>query len=163
MTKTSMTEKPQDEKNELNELKAQAEANLNGWKRAQADYHNLEKEYAQRMGKMAEYAAAEMIAKFMPVIDNFELALAHMPKEVAESEWAKGLFQVQKERDDLLKTLDIERIECIGKEFNPHLHEAIGYEPSDLAEGKVTKEVQIGYKMKDRLIRPARVIVSKGK
>ena len=151
------------EKSELETLKAQAEANLNGWKRAQADYHNLEKEYAARMSKMAEYAAAEMIAKFMPVIDNFELAIAHVPADVKDSEWMKGMYQVQKERDELLKTLDIERIECVGKEFNPHLHEAIGHEPSDLAEGKVTKEVQIGYKMKDRLIRPARVIVSKGK
>ncbi len=147
---------------ELIDLQAKCDEYLSGWKRAQADYHNLEKEYAQRMSKMADYAAAEMIAKFMPVIDNFELALEHIPDEIKDSEWAKGLFQVQKERDDLLAVLGIKRIESVGKQFDPHQHEAISHEPSDLAEGKIIKEVQIGYKMKDRLIRPARVIVSKG-
>src|SRR3990167_2461153 len=116
---------------ELEELKTKCEEYLAGWKRSQADYQNLQKEYIGRMANLAEYASAEIIAKFMPVIDNFELALEHIPAEIIDSEWAKGLFQVQKERDDLLKTLDIERIESIGQEFDPHRHEAVGHEPSN--------------------------------
>ncbi|MDZ4221282.1 MAG: nucleotide exchange factor GrpE [Patescibacteria group bacterium] len=146
------------------ELQAKADEYLAGWKRSQADYQNLEREYSQRMASIAEYSAADVIAKFMPVIDNFELALLHMPKEIKDLEWASGLFQVQKDRDALLQTLNIERIISVGQKFDPHMHEAVGYEPSEkVAEGSIIKEVQIGYKMKDRLIRPARVIVSKGK
>lgn len=145
------------------EREAKADEYLAGWKRAQADYHNLEKDYARRMAGMAEYAAADVIAKFMPVIDNFELALAHMPEDIKNSEWAKGLFRVQKERDEMLETLNIERIKSVGQKFDPHMHEAVGHEPSEkVSEGNVITEVQVGYKIKDRLIRPARVIVSKG-
>jgi len=146
------------------ELQAKADEYLAGWKRAQADYQNLEKDYARRMASMAEYAAADIIAKLLPVIDNFELALVHLPEDVKNSEWAKGLFQVQKERDEMLESLGIERIKSVGQKFDPHQHEAVGHEPSEkVAEGSVIKEVQIGYHMKDRLIRPARVIVSKGR
>lgn len=145
------------------ELQTKADEYLAGWKRAQADYQNLEKEYARRMASIAEYAAADIIAKFMPVIDNFELALLHLPEDAKSSEWAKGLFQVQKERDEMLETLGIERVQSKGKRFDPHQHEAVGHEPSEtVPEGHVIKEVQVGYAMKDRLIRPSRVIVSKG-
>ncbi len=155
--------KDEPENSELEELKKKCEEYLNGWKRSQADYQNLEKDYAGRMANMARYAAAEVISKFMPVIDNFELALSHVPEDIKDSEWVRGLFQVRRERDELLKTLSIERIESVGQEFDPHQHEAVGHEPSDtVPEGHITKEVQIGYTMKDRLIRPARVIVSKG-
>ncbi len=153
-----------DEDQKRAELQTKADEYLAGWKRAKADYQNLEKEYAHRMASMAEYAAADIIAAFMPVIDNFELALLHLPEDVKNSEWAKGLFQVQKERDEMLATLGIERIQTVGKHFDPHRHEAVGHEPSeDVPEGHIIKEVQVGFKMKDRLIRPARVIVSKGK
>ncbi len=151
------------EKDELEELRLKSEEYLAGWKRSQADYQNLQKEYIVRMANMAEYASAEIIARLMPVIDNFELALEHAPPEIAGSEWMKGMFQIQKERDDLFKTLGIERVKSVGAPFDPHRHEAVGHEPSaTVAEGKIIKEAQIGYKIKDRLIRPARVIVSKG-
>ncbi|MEK7189079.1 MAG: nucleotide exchange factor GrpE [Patescibacteria group bacterium] len=148
----------------LEELRTQADEYLAGWKRAQADYQNLEKEYAKRMASIAEYAAADIIARFLPVIDNFELALSHMPKDVRGSEWARGLLQVQKERDETFAAMGIARILSDGAHFDPHLHEAVGYEPSDtVPDGHIIKEAQVGYKMEGRLIRPARVIVSKGK
>lgn len=158
-----MTHK-KDEDPKLQELQAKAEEYLAGWKRSQADYQNLEKDYAKRMATLAEYAAADVIAKFMPVIDNFEMALLHMPEDSKNSEWAQGLFQVQKERDEMLNTLNIKRIKSVGQKFDPHMHEAVGHEPSEsVPDGHVIKEVQIGYRMEGRLIRPARVIVSKGK
>ena len=147
----------------LEELRTQADEYLAGWKRAQADYQNLEKEYAKRMANIAEYAAADIISKFMPVIDNFELALLHMPEDAKGSEWARGLLQVQKERDETFAAMGIARILSAGAHFDPKVHEAVGYEPSDtVLDGHIIKEVQVGYKMESRLIRPARVIVSKG-
>ena len=154
-----MTKKPKN--NELEELKAKCEEYLNGWKRAQADYQNLEKRTAESVQKTVEMVNSGLVEKLLPIIDSFELAFAHIPKEEEEKEWVAGIYQIKKQFDDLLKAMEIEKIKSKNVKFDPSIHEAIASEESDKESGEILKEVQAGYRIKDKIIRPARVVVGK--
>ena len=149
---------------ELEELKNKSEEYLNGWKRERADFLNYKKEEAERISSLVKYANEDIIYKLIPILDNFNLAAKHAPKD---SDISQGFLMIKKQLEDLLSKEGIETIEVLGKPFDPNFHEVIEeVSPSEALakEGKpgtVIEEVQKGYTLNGKLIRPAKVKITK--
>jgi len=134
-----------------------------GWARAQADYQNLVKETEKNRGEWAQYSERQILEEFIPVYDNFVLAFNHQPAEMSDEEkkWAEGVSFIMKQYGKVLEDHGVIEIRTVGDMFDPELHEAISEEESKEEAGKILKEVAVGYKMGNKVIRPAKVVVSK--
>lgn len=149
-------------KEKLKACEAKAERYLNGWKRTQADYQNLTRRMAQHETELIRYATEEFVEELLSVSDSFDRALQILTDEEKTSGVAKGFTAIYKEFTNLLKTHDVIRIETEGKPFNPELHEPVGEEVREgVASGVIVEEVRAGYRMGEKVIRPARVKVAK--
>ncbi|MBT4120688.1 MAG: nucleotide exchange factor GrpE [Candidatus Magasanikbacteria bacterium] len=131
-----------------------------GWARAQADYQNLVKETEKNRSEWAQYSERQILEEFIPVYDNFKLAFAAERKESDEG-WIKGIEYIMKQFGKVLEDRGVIEIRTVGETFDPELHEAISEEESDKEEGEILKEVAVGYKMGNKVIRPAKVVVAK--
>ncbi|PYL09630.1 MAG: nucleotide exchange factor GrpE [Verrucomicrobia bacterium] len=130
--------------------------------RSQADFENYKKRSAREKEEAIKYANNALLERLVGIIDNFELGLAAAKEQGEQSPIYSGMILVQKQLSDLLAENGLQPIEAEGKTFDPNLHEAIAHEPSDSPEGTVIRQARRGYRFKDRLLRPARVIVSSG-
>jgi molecular chaperone GrpE len=131
--------------------------------RTQADFENYKKRSAREKEEAIKYANSSLLERLVAIIDNFELGLAAAKEESVNSPIYSGMVLVQKQLSDLLAENGLQPIEAEGKTFDPNLHEAIAHEPSDqVAEGMVLRQARRGYRLKERLLRPSRVVVSSG-
>jgi len=130
--------------------------------RSQADFENYKKRSAREKEEAIKYANNALLERLVGIIDNFELGLAAAKEQGEQSPIYSGMILVQKQLSDLLAENGLQPIEAEGKTFDANLHEAIAHEPSDSPEGTVIRQARRGYRFKDRLLRPARVIVSSG-
>jgi molecular chaperone GrpE len=130
--------------------------------RSQADFENYKKRAAREKEDAIKYANSSLLQRLVSILDNFELGLAAAKTESERSPIYSGMVLVQKQLNDLIEENGLQAIEAEGKKFDPNLHEAIGHEPSDSPEGTVIRQARRGYGFKDRLLRPARVVVSSG-
>ncbi len=145
-----MAEEKNNEKkiSELEEAKNKCDEYLNGWKRERADFLNYKKDEAERMSHLIKYANEGLILEILPILDNLCLAASHVKDP--------GIEQIKKQLEDFLKKEGIEAIETIGKPFNPNTMEAVDGEGE-----KVSEEIQRGYTMHGKVIRPAKVKITK--
>ena len=130
--------------------------------RSQADFENYKKRATREKEDAMKYANSSLLQRLVSILDNFELGLAAAKTESEQSPIYSGMVLVQKQLNDLLEENGLQAIEADGKKFDPNLHEAIAHEPSGSAEGTVIRQARRGYRFKDRLLRPARVVVSSG-
>ena len=130
--------------------------------RSQADFENYKKRAAREKEDAVKYANSSLLQRLVSILDNFELGLAAAKTESERSPIYSGMVLVQKQLNDLIEENGLQAIEAEGKRFDPNLHEAIGHEPSQSPEGTVIRQARRGYRFKDRLLRPARVVVSSG-
>ena len=130
--------------------------------RSQADFENYKKRAAREKEDAVKYANSSLLQRLVSILDNFELGLAAAKTETEDSPIYSGMVLVQKQLNDLLEENGLQAIEAEGKKFDPNLHEAIAHEPSESAEETVIRQARRGYRFKDRLLRPARVVVSSG-
>jgi len=131
--------------------------------RSQADFDNYRKRSAREKEEAVRYANSSLLEKLIPIIDNFELGLA-AAGSAENSPILAGMSMVARQLNDFLTESGVTSIDATGQDFDPNLHEAIAHEESHtVPEGKVIRQVRKGFKLKDRLLRPANVIVSKGK
>jgi molecular chaperone GrpE len=130
--------------------------------RSQADFENYKKRAAREKEDAMKYANSSLLQRLVSILDNFELGLAAAKTEGTQSPIYSGMVLVQKQLNDLLEENGLQAIEAEGKKFDPNLHEAIAHEPSETPEGTVIRQARRGYRFKDRLLRPARVVVSSG-
>ena len=131
--------------------------------RSQADFENYKKRSAREKEEAIKYANKSLLERLVGIIDNFELGLAAAKEQSADSPIYSGLVLVQKQLSDLLAENGLQPIEAEGKTFDPNLHEAIAHEPSnEYPEEIVMRQTRRGYRFKDRLLRPAKVVVSSG-
>jgi molecular chaperone GrpE (heat shock protein) len=163
--KKSKIEKSQrkDLDKELEECRKQAEENLIGWQRAKADFVNYKKDQEKYLDEFRKYAKEDVVIKLLPTIDSFDLAIQHMPDNMKDSDWAKGIVCIKSQFNKFLEEAGVEKIKSIGEKFDPELFESVGEEESEKEEGIVVAEIQKGYKMFDKVIRPAKVKVAKRK
>lgn len=161
---TKKTEKNKKEKqqSDFKKCQKQAEEYLNGWKRAKADLINYKKRQEEIAGEFIKFANEDLIFEFLPILDNFTLAAQHLPKELKNSEWVKGIFQIKNQLENLLTARGVEEIKSAGEKFNPEFHEAIEeIKSSDKKTGMIVEEIQKGYKLNGKVIRAAKVKVAK--
>src|SRR5882672_3415625 len=131
--------------------------------RSQADFENYKKRSAREKEEAIKYANSSLLERLVSIIDNFELGLAAAKKQGEQSPIYSGMVLVQKQLNDLLAENGLQPIEAEGRRFDPNVHEAIAHEPSDrVPEESVVRQTRRGYRLKDRLLRPAKVIVSSG-
>ena len=142
---------------------AQEEAarNLEGWQRTQAEFSNARKRMERERAEAYVNANIELVRKLLPVVDDMHRAIQSAPDQVQGDSWFSGLTMVGRKFDSILESLQLEPIEALGQPFDPNFHEAIGQEPSDEFEsGIVSREMQRGYRLGDRVIRPSLVYVA---
>lgn len=134
---------------------------LNGWKRAKADLINYQRDEVKRFEEVIRISATEMIKDFIPVLDNFDLALSVLEKE---GKAERGMYMIRTQIEDALKKRGLERMAVSpGATFDPALHESIGEAESSQPPGTIAEEVERGYYLNGRVVRPARVKLSKQK
>ena len=148
---------------ELEKAQAQAAEYLDGWQRAQAEFSNYKKRQDSERVQMMVLAGAALLRRLLPVVDDFDRALASMPAESNQSGWAQGILLIKQKLDGLLESEGVKPIETQGKTFDPLYHEAVTYEEAGgYAEGQIISEAQRGYILGERVLRPALVRVAKG-
>ena len=129
--------------------------------RLAADFDNFKKRARQELLEANRYAPASLARLVLPVLDDAERALQHVP-EGTDERWARGLYLVLQKLREALVAAGVERIEALGRPFDPRLHEAIGFEETaSLPDGTVIAELQPGYRLHDRVLRPALVKVAR--
>lgn len=178
MSKHKETEEPQIAENEAVENFANGEANSeNAWTKLQADleqakdlelrtradFDNFRKRAQREKEDAIKFANGDLLEKLIPIIDSFDLGLSAARESGEHSQILVGMEMVSKQLQDFLKSQGVEIIDSVGQPFDHHLHEALGQEASDeIPEGHVVRQLRKGYKLRQRLIRPANVFVSKG-
>jgi molecular chaperone GrpE len=131
--------------------------------RTAADFDNFRKRAAREKEDALRYANTSLLEDLLPVLDNFELGLDAARSATGASAILQGLDMVSRQFRDFLAAAGVEEIKTEGAEFDPNLMEAVGHEPDDhVPENHVLRQARRGYKLRDRLLRPASVFVSKG-
>jgi molecular chaperone GrpE len=144
---------------ELQKLTAERDTLVDRLARAQAEFENARRRASKEQQDFRDYAAADAIKSLLPVIDSFERALTVKSEP---GDFRSGVELIYKQLQDALAKMGVRAIPAKGEPFDPHVHEAIEMvETSDLADHEVLEELQRGYKLKDRLLRPAMVKVAK--
>ncbi|WP_100406740.1 nucleotide exchange factor GrpE [Bacillus solitudinis] len=129
--------------------------------RVQADYDNFRRRSREEKEAAAKYRAQSFIEGLLPVIDNFERALVVQPEQEETKTLLQGMEMVYRQLQDMLKSEGVEVIATVGEDFNPHLHQAVmQVEEEGFESNQVVEELQKGYKLKDRVLRPSMVKVN---
>jgi len=148
------------EENEM--LRRELESLREAEARARADYQNLQKRNARRLASVREEIRGEIVCEFLTVIDDLRMVLAST-RDRGNDPIRQGVEMILGRIESILSNMGITQITCEGEAFDPNLHEAIDYVPTEnAADGTVIEEVLTGYCMEDRLLRPARVRVARG-
>jgi molecular chaperone GrpE len=147
---------------QLETARAEAEQYKNLLQRVQADFVNYKRRVDAEQENRAEAIRAETIRAFLPLVDDFQRALAHLPSEVSKEGWAQGFALIDRNLAAAFERLGLQRLGSEGEEFNPNLHEAVAYEEHPTCpEGHIGTLVRPGYQLGDRVIRPAQVTVAR--
>lgn len=144
---------------ELEQVQHQVEQLTDALQRERADSENIRRRHEEQIGSLKSLVKANVIRELLPVIDNFERALKHVPKELDGNDYVKGVQGVVKQFESTLQQMSVERIKTVGEVFDPVLHEAVAMEDSDGTVEVVSEELQAGYRLGDEIIRHAMVRV----
>lgn len=146
---------------QLEVAKAEATANLDGWQRARAELANARRRFEKERAEAYPNAIADVAAKLLPVLDDFERALGSIPPDIASNKWFEGIQLVHRKLATIFENVNVVPIETVGHPFNPSWHEALMQEASQQYEsGIVVRELQKGYRLGERVVRPALVAVA---
>lgn len=144
---------------ELGKLKAERDALIDRLARAQADFDNARKRASREQQEYRDYALADTVKALLPALDSFDLALEH---DADAGEFRSGIQLINKQLHDVLTKLGLRPIPAKGEPFDPYLHQAVEMVDTDeVQDHHVLSELQRGYKLKDRLLRPAMVRVAR--
>ena len=150
------------EQDELEKAQAQAAEYLEGWQRTQAEFSNYKKRQEAEWAQMMTLASAGVLRKLLPVADDFERAISTLPVNFSQLTWCEGILMIKYKLDALLESEQVKPIETAGQAFDPRYHEAVTHEQvSGYEEGQIIGEVQKGYTLGERVLRPALVRVAK--
>ena len=145
----------------LAEALSEKEEYLDGWQRTQADFANYKKRVERDRQQVQQNATANVVRRYLDILDDLERALANQPQDGEGAVWADGIDLVYRKWLNALEVNDVKPMEVEDQLFDPELHEAISHEESDEHEsGEVIEVVQTGYFIGDRVLRPARVRIA---
>ena len=166
MTDNNQKEKDKEKKqeealDELSKCRKEYDEYLDGWKRVKADLINYKKDEAKRFEAIVKFSNEALIKELINVLDSFDLALVALEVE-EDKKTQKGLYLIRQQLEDILRQNGLERIiVSVGQSFDPALQEAVATIELDKPSGTIIEEVERGYLLNGKLIRPARVKVSK--
>jgi len=146
---------------QLAKAREEAQKYLANWQRAEADLQNYKKRAEQERDELRRFGNVSLIINLLPIIDDFERAFASLDSHLAGLSWFDGIYLIYRKLSQLLENAGVRPIEADGQDFDPRYHEAVAHVEGE--EGKVISVVQRGYKLHDRVLRPAMVVVGKGK
>jgi molecular chaperone GrpE len=150
-------------RSQADEHRAKAEAYLDLAQRSQADFLNYKRRTTQELEQKVREANAGLLTQLLPVFDDVQRALTSVPTELAEHSWVQGVGLIGQKLDHILQLQGLERIGGEGDAFDPRIHEAVAYEEHPVYdEGQVASVYRIGYRLNDRVLRPAQVVVARG-
>lgn len=145
---------------EVGTLKQQLEETFAKYQRAVADLENYRRRSRQELVERTQYANEQLVLKLLPLLDNFDRALEHAPDGI-DPNWFDGIKLIAKQFEDLLQAQGVSSIPAVGEKFDPTQHEAIASEPTDEhEEGTVVEEMQRGYRLHRKVLRPTLVKVA---
>jgi len=144
----------------LAEAKAKAEEYLAGWQRTQADFINYKRRTEQEREETVKFASSGLMLAILPVLDDLGRALDAVPARIARLGWAEGVRLIGRKLQNSLEGQGLSPIKALGEPFDPNLHEATRLGKG--REGIVVEEIEKGYKLNDRVLRPAKVVVGNG-
>jgi molecular chaperone GrpE len=148
---------------ELKETEAKAAEYLDGWQRARAELANARKRFERERQQAYSNARGDVLVQVLPLLDDFERAVETLPPNLSRLTWIEGVLLIQRKLQLLLEQAGVTNIEAAGQEFDPFRHEAVTHEPSEtVPEGHVIAELQKGYQLGERVLRPSVVRVSSG-
>ncbi|MCC3380099.1 nucleotide exchange factor GrpE [Paenibacillus farraposensis] len=151
----------QEEDTEVAKLRAEAEEHQQRLLRAQADFDNFRRRTLKEKEELAKYASMKLVTELVPVLDNFERALSTAQQGAESESFAKGVEMIFRQFESVLQAEGVTAMNAVGQPFNPEFHQAImQVESEEHEEGIVVEEVQKGYMLKDKVLRPAMVKVS---
>lgn len=149
------------EQDPLEAARKEAEENRDRWIRSVADLENYKKRTLQERSNLLKYRNEELLRDLLPVLDNMERALAHCEETGRSDSLTEGVCLVVGMFREILERYGVKEIKAIGEPFDPHLHEAIARVPAENKPANlVVDELEKGYMYQDRLLRPAKVVVS---
>lgn len=147
---------------QLTQAKTEAAEYLDGWQRARAEFANYKKRVERETEEARQRIVSEILLQYLSIMDDLERALENAPENHDIQEWVSGIELIHQKFEMLLEAEGVESIEAEGERFDPNLHEAISYEDTEDHEGgSIIDVTQRGYKIGDRIIRPAMVRVAK--
>lgn len=146
---------------QLEKVSAERDELFDKYARTLAEFQNARKRMEKARINAYTNATVDLAAKLLPVIDDIALALNNVPAEIADNDWVEGIGMVRRKLDGILEKIRLKPIEAVGQLFDPNLHDAVMQEESEEFEsGIVSKELQTGYQINERVIRPSLVIVA---
>jgi len=146
---------------ELAEARAKGEEHLYNWQRSAADFANFKRRTDDERATVGQFSNAILIGKLLGVLDDFDRALDSVPPEAREDPWVEGMILVERKLRSVLEAEGVTPIESVGHPFDPNVHEAVVHEPTeDHPDNHVIGELQRGYRLHDRVIRPSLVRVA---
>lgn len=145
----------------LDDERQKAQSYYANWQRAAADYQNFKRRVEEDRGEATRFANAALVINLLPILDDFERAFTNLDPALAGLNWVDGVKAIQKKMQGLLEFMGVSEIAADGEVFDPALHEAISQAPGE--ENRVVAVAQKGYRLGDRVVRPAMVVVGTGK
>lgn len=145
-------------KSNLKELEQKIGELTEALQRERADAINIRRRHEEQIGELRNLVKANVVKDLLPVVDNFERALSHVPKNLEKNDYVKGVQVIVKQFEKTLEEIGVKRIKTIGEAFDPHLHEAVSVE-GEGGEEVISEELQAGYNLGDEVIRHAIVKV----
>ncbi|MCS7295460.1 MAG: nucleotide exchange factor GrpE [Chloroflexota bacterium] len=137
-----------------------AETYYRNWQRSAADFINYKRRVEQERSEAAKLANAALAINLLPVFDDLDRAVESVDAHLAGLNWVQGIIAIHRKFKALLESMGVTEIAAAGEPFDPNIHEAVAQEPGE--EGKVLHVLQKGYRLGDRVLRPALVIVGSG-
>jgi molecular chaperone GrpE len=143
------------------EEQVKADRYLANWQRAEADLANVKRRAEQERADLIRFANSSLIGKLLPILDDFRRALDAVPRSERTSGLAEGIQLIERKLENVLDQEGVAPIDALGKEFDPHVHEAVMREDGEGDTEVVVEELQRGYRLHGRVIRPAMVKVGR--
>ena len=160
-------EKVQIEKKNIEELKLKLQESEDRILRTLAENENLRKRHERELEENRKYASKNFAFSLLTIADNFQRAMRSIPKDISQDKnitnLVEGIKAIQKEFYDIFEKNGITAFSAVNQKFDPEIHQAVSQINSEVKEGLIVEELQQGFKISDRLLRPAMVVVSKGK
>ncbi len=159
-SRLALAERIEELERELTEAKAKSEEHLYHWQRSAADFSNYKRRTDDERAQLGQFSNAILISKLLGVLDDFDRALESVPAE-AHDAWIEGVKLTERKLRGVLESEGVTAIAAVGEPFDPNLHEAVAHEETaDHPDNQVIGEVQRGYRLHDRVIRPSLVRVA---